>query len=540
MDSDHVTLTQSFARRFLERATESERIVFPSERYLHNVEAFANQILGVRFWSKQKDFASLVQENDRVAAKAGQKVSKTYTAVILALWYFCCYPDAQVYVTAPSYQQLKRIFWRVLGILIRQSGTCLACREKGIRKPCSHSAKIEGVLGLNPDNGFICGDRQIVGISTNDPDHISGRSGAHMFWIVDEAIGVPAANIEAIQGTLAGGGKFLIVSNPTEMDVNNEFCLAFTKKKDLYKTLTISSLDSPNITGEGHFPGLASKAWAEEKKVEWGEDSAEYQSRVLGEFSLRSTTGLISLLQIKAAQVRWDTMLDQDGPLVVGLDLASASTGNDKTTFAIRRGFKVLELGRFEGLDSQEILEKLLEYIDQYKHDGDVPLIYYDALNTIGKHFADEINMYIRKYPNTIYARGLAGNGDPPNSKYDRLRDYALANMCEVLKKDVGIPYDDLLEEELASLRWDIKKSDLKGKDKVIDKKDLRKQLGRSTDISDALAYCLFEIDRDGIKRLTTNQQQEEKKRKQQQQSPYQQTKQYNPYKRSPQYPSSR
>ena len=479
----------------------------------------------MRFWKKQRELALLIQNSDRVAVAAGHKVSKTYTLAIAILWYFCTWPDAAVYVTAPSFEQVKDPLWKTISHLFRRSGVCLACRDKGVKDPCVHSAKLDGTLNVSPMTGLVCGERTIIGLAPQNPNNLSGKSSPHIMWVCDEVIGIESEIIEAIMGTMAGGAKLAIAANPTENDPNNEFCQAFGKKKDLYDTMHISSLDSPNITGEMHVPGLCVQAWVDEKKLDWGEDSPVYQSRVLGQFSTRGTNGLLSQHDIRKAQIRWESM-EGEGLLVFGLDLASASTGNDKTTVAIRRGNKVLVLDRFEGFDTQETLDKCVELIRTYRQGDEVVSINYDNLNNIGKAFGDAINRYCRMYPNTVAPRGLSGNADPPNNRFGRLRDYAIWNMCEALKKAVGIPQDEPLEEELLTIRWDIQASEKYGRDKVIAKKELRKELGRSTDISDALAYCLFDLDRDSIPRLFKPQ--EPQQRAPQIHNPF--SKSYNPY----------
>ena len=79
-----------------------------------------------------------------------------------------------------------------------------------------------------------------------------------------------------------------MASNPTRL--SGEFHAAFTSKAEFWKTMTISALDVP-----AGIPGLATQAWCEEKRKEWGDDSALYAVRVLGEFPKQGSDAVIPL-----------------------------------------------------------------------------------------------------------------------------------------------------------------------------------------------------------------------------------------------------
>ena len=116
-----------------------------------------------------------------------------------------------------------------------------------------------------------------------------------MMYILDEASGVGDQIFEAIDGNRAGGSiKVFMLSQPTRTE--GEFFEAFDSKKDFYKTFTVSSAETPNaVEGRNVIPGLASREWIEEKKLEYGEDSPFYKVRVCGEFVRGEAGKVISL-----------------------------------------------------------------------------------------------------------------------------------------------------------------------------------------------------------------------------------------------------
>jgi hypothetical protein len=112
-------------------------------------------------------------------------------------------------------------------------------------------------------------------------------------------------------------------SNGTKNE--GEFFEAFTSKQNYYHTIRVSSEETPNVvSGEVLIPGLATREWVEEKKIEWGEDSALYKIRVKGEHAIHEEGRIFSVHLIGQAEARWAITPDA-GRLFVGLDPAGES-----------------------------------------------------------------------------------------------------------------------------------------------------------------------------------------------------------------------
>src|SRR5207253_7879237 len=76
-----------------------------------------------------------------------------------------------------------------------------------------------------------------------------------------------------------------------------------------WNAIRISAFDTPNFTGE-KVPekvavSLISQEWAEEKKSEWGEGNALYNSKILGEFTLDAADTVVRATDV--ATVPLDT-----------------------------------------------------------------------------------------------------------------------------------------------------------------------------------------------------------------------------------------
>jgi hypothetical protein len=262
----------------------------------HDPVLFAWEALGIACWGRQAELLRAVAAHRRVAVKSGHKVGKSTSAVILALWRVCTRPRARVIMTSSSGRQVRAILWKEL-------------------RRVYHGAryKIGGKLHKVPDAGLQFDDgREIVGFATKEPEKMAGFSGPDILFIVDEASGVPELIFDAIEGNRAGGASIVLFSNPTQ--TSGTFYEAFTRKRHLWHTLTVSSEETPNVEqGTIVVPGLASLEWIEEKRLDWGVESPIYQVRVLGNFPLQGSNAVVNLALVEASQRRWwDRLPDPD------------------------------------------------------------------------------------------------------------------------------------------------------------------------------------------------------------------------------------
>ena len=294
----------------VELCDRRSQIRFPSIRYQRDPASFARDVLGTEPWSRQIEILETIRDHDRSAIASGHKVSKSHSIAITALWWYCSWPDARVVLSSTTSRQVDQILWRELKMMRARSGRCIDCKAadpegRHIPRPCPHSAIIEGNIGELARTGLKSHDfREIVGFTARESEAVAGVSGARLLYLIDEASGVPDSIFEAIEGNRAGGAKIALFSNPTK--TSGAFFAAFHGKAGFYKTLRISSEETPNVTeGRVVIPGLATREWIEEKRREWGIDSALYKVRVKGEFATAEDGKVFSIHAIAEAEQRW-------------------------------------------------------------------------------------------------------------------------------------------------------------------------------------------------------------------------------------------
>lgn len=470
---------------------------FPSPKYAANPVGFFREVLGVQPWHRQIEIIEAVRDNKRVAVCSGHKIGKSASVAGLALWFYCSFSDARVILSSTTSRQVDQILWRELRMMRARSGRCLECKREDpegllIPKPCPHSAIIEGEQGDLARTGLKSEDfREIVGFTARETEAIAGISGRHLLFLLDEASGIPDPIYEAIAGNTAGGARLVLVGNGTRNE--GEFFEAFHSKAHLYKTLRVSSEETPNVVhGELRVPGLATADWVEEKKLEWGESSPLYKVRVKGEHATNEEIKIFSLHLIGQSEQRWQETSDA-GRLFIGIDPAGPQGTGDETVFVARRGLKMLLCRAHRGLDAQAHLVHLLALLQPpLRLRGETPVVVVDRGGDIGADLARALRMYVDEHPDAFELVAVQPNRE---SEYKReafplMRDALAANLVLWFKEGGAILEDVKLEKELHSLEWLM---DVKGRQKLIPKDRLRKILGRSPDRYDALALACWE-----------------------------------------------
>lgn len=487
----------SLAELVLHESTLASRIRFPSPYYQTKPVEFFRNVLGVEPWTKQVEIIEAIRDYPRVAVCAGHKVSKSHTAAGASLWYYCSFTDARVIMSSTTARQVDQILWRELRMMRARSGRCVECKLADpeafrIRRPCPHSTLIEGEQGELARTGLKSDDfREIVGFTARQAEAVAGISGGNILYILDEASGIPDEIFEAVEGNRAGGAKALLLGNGTRNE--GEFYEAFNSKSHLYKTIRVSSEESPNVVAKRVvIPGLATCEWIEEKKIEWGEDSPLYQVRVKGQHATHEEGRIFSLHKIEQSEQRWEETPDA-GRLFIGIDPAGASGTGDEFCFAPRRGFKLLALRAFRGLNEEQALVQLILLINEFGLKRETPVVVVDREGEIGNKLAIKLREYSGKHPAAFEVSTVRASDRAVRAAhiYDRIRDELAANLEQWMRDGGAIVEDAKLEKELHSLQW---KQHVNGRIKLHPPKEqLKKILGRSPDRFDALALSTWE-----------------------------------------------
>jgi phage terminase large subunit len=460
----------------LAAADSSSDIQWPSERYREDPVAFCREVLGVEPWQKQIEILEAIRDHKRVAVRSGHKVGKSHSAAVAALWFFCAFEDARVVLTSTTSRQVDTILWREIKKLVSKA-------KKPINVEPPHELARSGLKA--PDF------REIVGFTAKEAEAVAGVSGKNLLYLPDEASGIPDAIFEAMEGNRAGGARVAMFSNPTRAE--GEFFDAFHDKERFYKTIHVSAEHSPNvIAGHEVIPGLVERPWIEEKREEWGVDSAAYKIRVKGEFVLNEEGKIISLHALGESEARWEET-PTDGRLFIGVDPAGPGEEGDEWGYSTRRGFRQLALEAKAGLASHEGLAKLLGIIIVHrKRREQKPIVVVDALGKSGAEFVGVCRAYLEDNPEAFELVAVRGSDRAVREPgvYDHVRDELWAGLARWVKDGGALLTDTKLVKEITAPSWH---GQISGRLRATDKKILRKVLGRSPDRADATTLSVWE-----------------------------------------------
>ena len=463
-----------------------------TDRLTDPIKFFTN-VLDDDPWDTQIAIArALEQPRARVAVKGCHASSKTYGAAEFVLWFITRYKDAIAVTTAPTDRQVEKILW----------GEIHQARARSRLNVYQNATLAE--LRIRPNN-------YAIGFSTSKSDmgvRFQGFHAPHLLFVLDEAPGVPAFVMDAIEGAAAGGDvRILMIGNPSTP--GGPFYEAFTSNRDSWKTFTIDAYDTPNFaqlrrmaTGSADLaqydptvitallrslplehpaiadetrPYLVTPRWAKEKLYEWGEESPLWQWKVRGQFPLQAEDALISLEWLEKAAK--PVMLPQDeAQLYCGIDVAAG--GGDETVAIVRtKKGRIVAWGSWYGHSTGQVIDFLRPHKDRIKE------INFDSAGP-GEYFDRDLDH--------ARFRGLTGVNVGESSKYpDRFRNLKAELYWQLREHfkagEISGLTDELMISQLATLRFEINP---RGQVEMESKEQMRKRGVRSPDRAEALMLC--------------------------------------------------
>ena len=421
---------------------------------------------------------SALPDNQRIAVKSGNGLGKGFCASVAVLWFLYTHDPAVVLSTAPTFRQVQHVLWRQIRQLHRRAKDTLGGK-------------------LIATRWDLAEDRYAKGLSADTADEFQGFHSPNMFIVLDEAEGVSDEIYEAIEGVMTSAEcRLLLIGNPTT--VTGVFRRAFHEESHLYYNVTISALDSPNVTaGKVQIPGLTTARWVKERKEIWGEDNPLYRARVLGEFPDLAEDALIRLSEIEAAGQREkpssgvEPAADQSKnasphpapteyeELVLAVDVARF--GSDRSVILRRRGQRVEEIRTFQKLDTMQLTGWVAAAIQEFQPDR----VCIDEIG-VGAGVVDRLREQGYQVKGINVARWARQDKLFANLRaegYWRLRELFATGT-------ISIPTDSRLMGELAALRYSY---DSQGRIIMESKEAMRQRGQASPDVADALMLAFVD-----------------------------------------------
>ena len=314
-------------------------------RYQCDPVGYAREVLSLTLTDAQEEMLCSVRDNRRTAVQASHGIGKTFLAGVAANWWYDCWPEHIVYITAPTWDQALGLTFKEVKVQRWSASLPGEILESGVvRDPDPRKRPAHYIRALNAENG----------------EAFQGEPAAPILVILEEAVGVPGYIWEALDGLLTHPeSRALAVGNPT--DASSLFAAACQAPE--WHPLRVSALDHPNILAEmasrpAPFPKAVRLTWLEEMLAkhcrpvdqlsgecfEFPADSgrfwqpnAVFQGRAKGEFPTLADEQVIP-----AAWLRALPQHRPEGVPEIGMD--PARLGADRTVIAVRQGWCVLDV----------------------------------------------------------------------------------------------------------------------------------------------------------------------------------------------------
>ena len=455
--------------------------------------AFAREVLGVEPWAKQVEVLTALTQHRRVAVKSGNGLGKGFCAAVALLWFIHAHQDTAIALsTAPTFRQVRHILWRQLRRLYRPAARTLGGRMLDTRWELSD-------------------DRYAMGLSADSAEQFQGFHCPNVFIVVDEAEGVGDEIYEAIESVMTSADPLLLlIGNPTTM--TGAFRRAFHEERRIYRAITISALDSPNVqAGRVVIPGLTTPHWIEERRQIWGEENPVYRARVLGEFPEQGENTLLKLSDIEAATQRprsnsptegeetqnplplkgegWgggqipataapSPLTGENKDIILAVDVARF--GTDRSVILQRRGDCVQDIRVLRQMDTMQ----LAGWVSAAIRECNPAQVYIDEIG-VGAGVVDRL----RELGHPVRGVNVAHKAQQ-EGLFVNLRAEGYWTLRQRFASGrISLPADNQLVGELAALRYGY---DSQGRIKMESKDEMRKRNLPSPDKADALMLAFL------------------------------------------------
>jgi hypothetical protein len=474
-----------------------------SRLYQDDIEAWAYDVLGERFWSMQREIVHSFQDNRRTAVKSSNGAGKSrMVGVLIGHWTTTGEQpgDNLALVTGPALKTIRDVVWDYLnkfyGISISRGhpwpGTLysslqdLSWRQSSVGK----KEALNLAIGLKPGDGT-----DIVGA-------FQGRRGRVKTAVfMDEAGSLHPDIFTGAEAVTTGrDSRIMAIGNP-DNGRGSHFWRIFNEE-DLaksWKHFTISAFDLPTFTGEVVYPDdpekqgeferngqMPTPEWVDDKRAMWGENSGRWMAKVMGEFPLEDDSTFFSQQAIDSANGGDLEEARRDEPLELGVDLAFG--GLDETQVYANRGGHIRRLASWGKATPLENSRKIYQLAQEYSASvvrvdaGGAGLGVYDNLENL-----DEF-----QNRNWEVVGVISGNPSPDPSQWAQARAWMYDMFLrKMLNGEIDLDITDRkLQDNLISQTYDVNK---RGAIQMTTKKDMRLAGLPSPDSLDAAIFSVID-----------------------------------------------
>ena len=396
----------------------------------------------------------------RSAVSSGRGIGKSALVAWLILWMLTTRIGSSVIVSANSESQLRSVTW---GELSKWTAMIINAHWWEISATKLVPATWVTTLverDLKKGTRYWAAEGKLW--SEENPDSYAGpHNHDGMMLIFDEASGIVSTIWDVGAGYFTENildRYWFAFSNPRRNE--GYFYECFNSKRNFWNTRTI---DARTVEG-------TDRNVYEQIIAEHGADSRQAKVEVYGEFPSQGDDQFIDSGLVDDA-MRRTPMNDKDAPIVVGVDVARF--GSDKTVICVRKGRDIVTLIRSAGLDTMQVVGKVIEVMGKYK-----PILTIIDEGGLGAGVLD------RLLEQQYKVRGVNFGSKADSATYGNKRAEMWGLMREWLKTAI-LPKDRELRSDLIGPTY---KLNSMGAIMLERKEDMKRRGAASPDSADAIA----------------------------------------------------
>jgi hypothetical protein len=283
--------------------------------YQNNYVAFAHDCIdwrGDSLTQYQDEILDAIPREKRVAVRGPHGLGKTCIAAIALLCFATTWDgdDWKIPTTASAWRQLTEFFWPEVHKWAQRVKW-----DKVGRAAFTQLELQTMLLRLKSGRAFA--------MASSEDELTEGAHADHLLYIFDEAKAIPAGRWDAAEGALMTGDTYaLAISTPGEPQ--GRFYDIHTRKPG-YEDWWVRHVTVDECIKAGRI----TQRDVDQRARQWGENSAVFKNRVLGEFCESSEDCVIPLAWVELANERCESISKlPTGTGLTGRNDANGPRGN--------------------------------------------------------------------------------------------------------------------------------------------------------------------------------------------------------------------
>ena len=472
------------------------------EYYRDKPVEFYLDILNFKFLSSdQIKFLKSFEGHRRISVPAGHSTGKSNLAGGITNFWLTTRTLSRVIATAPTYRQLKTIYWAEVAKIYNESklkglnlfninDKVMSVNHEDYKRQWfalpitsntpegmqgQHGNKSDvidrimeklGIESIDDDKtieevtAILRGEKQLRNLGTEDKEKL--------LVIVDEASGVKDIIFEVLEGT--DYDKLVLFGNMTK-NVGYFYNSVYSNKSKFH-VVKMSSYNSP----------FMSKQQIQDLEDMYGKDSDVIRVRLKGEDPTQNENSVFDTEIINISFNRSEKIGDYRR-ISLGVDVGKGS-GGDSSVIYVKKNNSAYRYFKSNKADTVELKEKIIEFCNENNNKEIV-------INIDGTGVGTGIVQELKKMRiKNVTVNDITFSAEAKNEKeYKNIRSEMYFELRIAMKQNLSVEENSSLKEELLAQLYEF---DDKGRFKLVKKDKIKEVLGRSPDESDALALCNY------------------------------------------------